>query len=116
MQVDLEKQRLALVQKESDLRKPMRTYCTRSKDAELNKLLTEQKTKTDALRDAIKKALTDFSAGELSVYTKDGKVYVSMSTNYYLNSGSTTVERQGGGCPGKIIGRHQKESRYSGQY
>ncbi|MBK9328844.1 MAG: OmpA family protein [Sphingobacteriales bacterium] len=103
MQVDLEKQRLALVQKESDLKKANADLLAReAKIAELNKLLTEQKTKTDALRDAIKKALTDFSAGELSVYTKDGKVYVSMSDKLLFKSGSTTVESKGVDALGKL--------------
>lgn len=103
MQVDLEKQRLALGQKEEDLKKANADLLAReAKIAELNKLLTEQKTKTDALRDAIKKALTDFSAGELSVYTKDGKVYVSMSDKLLFKSGSTTVESKGVDALGKL--------------
>ncbi len=103
MQVDLEKQRLALEQKEADLKKANADLLAReAKIAELNKLLTEQKTKTDALRDAIKKALTDFSAGELSVYTKDGKVYVSMSDKLLFKSGSTTVESKGVDALGKL--------------
>ena len=103
MQVDLEKQRLEKKKKEEDLKKANADLLAReAKIAELNKLLTEQKTKTDALRDAIKKALTDFSAGELSVYTKDGKVYVSMSDKLLFKSGSTTVESKGVDALGKL--------------
>jgi chemotaxis protein MotB len=103
MQLDLEKQRIALEQKEGDLQKANADLMAReAKIAELQKLLTDQKGKADALRDAIKKALTDFSAGELSVYTKDGKVYVSMSDKLLFKSGSTTVESKGVDALGKL--------------
>ncbi|MBK9791664.1 MAG: OmpA family protein [Sphingobacteriales bacterium] len=103
MQLDLEKQKIALQQKEADLKKANADLLAReAKIIELNKLLSEQKTKADALRDAIKKALTDFSAGELSVYTKDGKVYVSMSDKLLFKSGSTTVESKGVDALGKL--------------
>ncbi len=103
MQLDLEKQKIALQQKEADLKKANADLLAReAKILELNTLLTEQKTKADALRDAIKKALTDFSAGELSVYTKDGKVYVSMSDKLLFKSGSTSVESKGVDALGKL--------------
>ncbi len=103
MQLDLEKQKLALQQKEADLKKATEELKSReAKINELEKLLSEQKTKADALRDAIKKALTDFSAGELDVYTKDGKVYVSMSDKLLFKSGSTTVESKGVDALGKL--------------
>lgn len=103
MQLDLEKQKIALQQKEADLKKANADLLAReAKIIELNKLLTEQKSKADALRDAIKKALTDFSAGELSVYTKDGKVYVSMSDKLLFKSGSTIVESKGVDALGKL--------------
>lgn len=103
MQVDLEKQKMALEQKEADLKKAYAELLEREKKiAELQQLLTEQKTKSEALKEAIKKALTDFSAGELSVYTKDGKVYVSMSDKLLFKSGSTTVESKGVEALGKL--------------
>lgn len=103
MQVDLEKQKMALEQKEADLKKAYAELQEREKKiAELQQLLTEQKTKSEALKEAIKKALTDFSAGELSVYTKDGKVYVSMSDKLLFKSGSTTVESKGVEALGKL--------------
>ncbi len=103
MQLDLEKQKIALQQKESDLKKANADLLAReTKITELEKLLSDQKTKSEALRDAIKKALTDFSAGELSVYTKDGKVYVSMSDKLLFKSGSTTVESKGVDALGKL--------------
>mgnify|MGYP000851082627 FL=1 len=103
MQLDLEKQKIALQQKESDLKKANEDLHAReSKIKELEKLLSDQKEKSEALRDAIKKALTDFSAGELSVYIKDGKVYVSMSDKLLFKSGSTIVESKGVDALGKL--------------
>lgn len=103
MQLDLEKQKIALEQKEAELKKANIDLLAReAKITELNKLLTDQKAKSEALRDAIKKALVDFSAGELNVYTKDGKVYVSMSDKLLFKSGSTTVESKGVDALGKL--------------
>ncbi len=103
MQLDLEKQRMALQQKEADLKKLTDALQAReAKISELQQLLTDQKSKSEALRDAIKKALVDFSAGELSVYTKDGKVYVSMSDKLLFKSGSTSVESKGIDALGKL--------------
>lgn len=103
MQLDLEKQKFDLDKKESDLKKLTADLSLReTKIAELEKLLSDQKLQSEQLRDAIKKALTDFSAGELSVYTKDGKVYVSMSDKLLYKSGSTLVESKGVEALGKI--------------
>lgn len=103
MQLDLEKQKFDLDKKESDLKKLTADLSLReTKIAELEKLLSDQKLQSEQLRDAIKKALTDFSAGELSVYTKDGKVYVSMSDKLLFKSGSTLVESKGVEALGKI--------------
>lgn len=103
MQLDLEKQKIALQQQEADLKKANADLLAReAKITELQKLLSEQKGKSEALRDAIKKALTDFSAGELNIYIKDGKVYVSMSDKLLFKSGSTTVESKGVEALGKL--------------
>jgi chemotaxis protein MotB len=103
MQLDLEKQKIALQQKEAELQKTNSDLQAReARITELQKLLSDQKSKSEALRDAIKKALTDFSAGELSVYIKDGKVYVSMSDKLLFKSGSTTVESKGVDALGKL--------------
>lgn len=103
MQLDLEKQRIALQQKEEALNKANTNLSAReAKIAELEKLLNEQKEKSDALKNAIKNALTDFNAGELEVYAKDGKVYVSMSDKLLFKSGSTIVESKGVDALGKL--------------
>lgn len=103
MQLDLEKQKFDLDKKEGDLKQLTADLALREKKiTELEKLLSDQKMQSEALRDAIKKALTDFTAGELSVYTKDGKVYVSMSDKLLFKSGSTLVETKGVDALGKI--------------
>ena len=103
MQLDLEKQRIALQQKEDALNKANANLSSReAKIIELEKLLNEQKEKADILRNAIKNALVDFNAGELEVYAKDGKVYVSMSDKLLFKSGSTVVESKGVDALGKL--------------
>jgi chemotaxis protein MotB len=96
MQVDLEKQKLELDKALADLK------AREAKITELENLLNEQKNKSEALKHAIKNALTNFNAGELSVYTKNGKVYVSMSDKLLFKSGSTTVEPKGVDALGKL--------------
>ncbi len=103
MQLDLEKQKIALQQKEADLKKANADLQAReARITELEKLLSQQKTKMEALKEAIMNALTDFSSGELSVYIKDGKVYVSMSDKLLFKSGSTVVESKGVEALGKL--------------
>jgi chemotaxis protein MotB len=96
MQIDLEKQKMELDKALADLK-------TREKRIhELESLLNEQKNQSEALKNAIKNALTNFNAGELSVYTKNGKVYVSMSDKLLFKSGSITVEPKGVDALGKL--------------
>lgn len=96
MQVDLEKQKLELEKALADLK------ARESRINELESLLNAQKEQSEALKNAIKNALTSFNAGELSVYTKNGKVYVSMSDKLLFKSGSTTVEPKGVDALGKL--------------
>ena len=96
MQVDLEKQKLELEKALADLK------ARESRINELESLLNAQKEQSEALKNAIKNALTNFNAGELSVYTKNGKVYVSMSDKLLFKSGSTTVEPKGVDALGKL--------------
>ena len=103
MQLDLEKQKLALDQKQKDLDKLQKEIELKSNRInELEKNLNEQKQKTELLKNTIANALTQFGAGELEVYTKDGKVYVSMSDKLLFKSGSTIVEAKGIEALGKL--------------
>ncbi len=72
----------ALKQKEEKLR-------------ELQSLIDKQKQQTEALRQKMANALVNFSSDQLSVFTKNGKVYVSMSEKLLFPSGSAVVNKDG---------------------
>jgi chemotaxis protein MotB len=103
MQIDLEKQKQALDQKEKSLQNLQNEILQKSnRITELEKSLNEQKLQSENLKNTIKNALTQFNAGELEVYSKDGKVYVSMSDKLLFKSGSTAVEPKGIEALGKL--------------
>ncbi len=103
MQIDLEKQKQALDQKEKSLQNLQNEIQQKSnRITELEKSLNEQKLQSENLKNTIKNALTQFNAGELEVYSKDGKVYVSMSDKLLFKSGSTAVEPKGIEALGKL--------------
>ncbi len=68
--------------------------------SQLEGILKQKDAAADSLRNAIQAALTGIPSG-ISVYTKNGKVYVSMSEKLLFPSGSITVE------PGGISALHQ---------
>lgn len=103
LQMDLEKQKLALEQKQKDLEKLHQELGLKSNRInDLETSLKQQKEQSENLKNVIKNSLTQFSAGELEVYTKDGKVYVSMSDKLLFKSGSTVVEAKGIEALGKL--------------
>jgi chemotaxis protein MotB len=57
--------------------------------------LTQQKAASDELKNKMSEALKGFNSNELSVYQKDGKVYVSLSENLLFPSGSAVVNPKG---------------------
>jgi len=61
----------------------------------LQQMLAEKDSTMNALKKNITDALTDFSASDLSVYNKDGNIYVSLSDQLLFKSGSTTVDPKG---------------------
>lgn len=63
--------------------------------AELQSVLQQQKEVTDKLRKTIADALMKFKSDELSVFEKDGKVYVSMQEKLLFKSGSAVVGEAG---------------------
>ncbi|WP_068474129.1 OmpA/MotB family protein [Saccharicrinis aurantiacus] len=69
---------------------------------ELEAILNEKDSAMNALRNSIASALTDFGDDELSVYTKDGKVYVSMEEKLLFQSGSYSVSSAGKSAIQKI--------------
>lgn len=62
---------------------------------QLQALINQQKAATEALKKKISDALVDFSANDLSVTTKNGKVYVSLSEELLFPSGSAAVNAKG---------------------
>lgn len=62
---------------------------------QLQSLLQQQKAKSDELKNKMTEALKGFNSNELTVYQKDGKVYVSLSENLLFPSGSAAVNPKG---------------------
>ncbi len=62
---------------------------------QLQALINQQKAATEALKKKISDALVDFTANDLSVTTKNGKVYVSLSEELLFPSGSAAVNAKG---------------------
>lgn len=62
---------------------------------ELQALIDQQKIRTESLRKKMSEALGNFNSEDLSVYKKNGKVYVRMSENLLFPSGSAVVNKDG---------------------
>ncbi len=61
----------------------------------LENMIESQKNVTSNLKNSISKALMNYSPDELSVYTKDGNVYVSLAEKLLFKSGSDEVDPKG---------------------
>lgn len=62
---------------------------------QLENLLSQQKAALEQLKNKMTDALKGYNASDLSVYQKDGKVYVSLSENLLFPSGSAVVNQKG---------------------
>jgi chemotaxis protein MotB len=62
---------------------------------QLQDLLNQQKQASEDLKNKMSEALKGFNSNELSVYNKDGKVYVSLSEQLLFPSGSAVVNPKG---------------------
>ena len=62
---------------------------------QLQALIDQQKQNTEALRSKINAALVGFNSNELTIATKNGKVYVSLQENLLFPSGSAVVNPKG---------------------
>ena len=62
---------------------------------ELRRLLQQQSDAVENLRKKMADALTGFNSNELSVFTKNGRVYVSMQESLLFPSGSAVVNDKG---------------------
>ncbi len=65
---------------------------------DLNAQIDRQKEATDNLRASIEEALVNFSAEELTIEIRDGKIYVSMAEKLLFKSGSAGVDPKGVGA------------------
>ncbi|MBN2893398.1 MAG: OmpA family protein [Bacteroidales bacterium] len=68
------------------------------KDAELLSLqdmVEKNRKETENLKDLISKALKSFDASELTVYQKNGKVYVSLEEKLLFKTGSAKIDPKG---------------------
>lgn len=65
------------------------------KISELQDILEKQKENTERLRQKLASALGNFNSEDLSVFIKDGKVYVSMSDKLLFASGSADLNQEG---------------------
>ena len=69
---------------------------------QLQSLIDQQKKNTELLRSKINDALVGFNSNELTVSTKNGKVYVSLQENLLFPSGSAVVNPKGKQALGKL--------------
>jgi chemotaxis protein MotB len=67
----------------------------KQKFEQLQNLLNQQKAASEELKNKMAEALKGFNSNELTVYQKDGKVYVSLSENLLFPSGSAVVNPKG---------------------
>lgn len=82
-------------QQESLTEKEKNLMAQEEKIKQLQAILDKQRENTEKLRQKLAAALGNFKAEELSVYTKNGKVYVSMSEKLLFESGSAAVNTEG---------------------
>lgn len=69
---------------------------------DLQDLIQSQRNVMNKLKKSIADALVNFKADELSVYVKDGKVYVSLEEKLLFKSGSAVVDPKGKEALGKL--------------
>jgi chemotaxis protein MotB len=74
----------------------------RKRLADMHSLMDQQKEVTENLRKKMSDALVGFSSNELTVNTKNGKVYVSLQENLLFPSGSAVVNPKGKEALGKL--------------
>lgn len=89
LESDLTSTRSAVAARESEIN---------AKSSEINALrnaLAAKDAKINAIRDRVRGALTGFSASDLSVEERGGKVYVSLSQNLLFASGSKAIGAEG---------------------
>lgn len=68
----------------------------------LEKLLLQQRAQTEELKNKMNEALNGFSASDLTITQKNGKVYVTLSENLLFPSGSAAVSTKGTSALAKL--------------
>jgi chemotaxis protein MotB len=81
--------------------------------AQLQKLLNEKDSISNALRATVSKALTGFEGNGLTVTIKNGNVYVSMEEKLLFASGSTVVDKDGEQALKQLAGVLEKNTDIS---
>ena len=100
-QLTLKEQELArrereLTENQARLTQLERDLETRSaRVAELESAIGEKDARLRTLRETVNNALRGFSAADLTVEERNGRVYVSLSQNLLFPSGSKTINQQG---------------------
>ncbi len=69
---------------------------------QLQELIDRQQRQTEFLRQKMAKALGSFNSDQLSVFVKEGKVYVSLSEKLLFPSGSADVNQEGKDALAKV--------------
>jgi len=86
----------ALKQKSDELTAKEKLLASRENALnDLKKVVARQDSITNRLNNILRDALLGFKSDELSVYIKNGKVYVSLSDKLLFKSGSAAVETKG---------------------
>ena len=67
----------------------------RKRLTDMRQLLNQQRQALESLRSKMAEALVGFNSSELSIFTKNGKVYVSLQENLLFPSGSAVVNAKG---------------------
>ena len=74
----------------------------RKRLTDMRELLNQQRQALENLRSKMSEALVGFNSSELSIFTKNGKVYVSLQENLLFPSGSAVVNPKGKEALGKL--------------
>jgi chemotaxis protein MotB len=69
---------------------------------EMRRLLDQQRQAVENLRKKMADALTGFNSNELTVFVKNGRVYISLQENLLFPSGSAAVNPKGKEALGKL--------------
>lgn len=103
-----------LMAKEQELNKLATELNARDmKVRDLESLIARKDSAVQALKNKMLEALKGFNAGDLSVYEKDGKIYVALSDKLLFTSGSYAVEPRGKEALKKIAEVLNKQSDIS---